>query len=63
MDVSYPGGEKVFDLVAPELGLVLHLTLTREIADDEDGLVGDFRLFDAELEELFRPAPPSSESG
>ena len=45
--------EEVLDLVAPELALVFDLGFAGEVADDEDGLVGDFRFFYAEFEILF----------
>ena len=46
--------KEIFHLVAPELALVFDLDLAGcKILDDQNGLVGDFRLFYAELEELF----------
>lgn len=45
--------EEVFHLVAPELTLVFHFTLSCKVLDHENGLVRHFRFFDAELEEFF----------
>ncbi len=45
--------KQILDLVAPQRRLILHFTLTREIADDKDRLVRDFRLLDTKFEELF----------
>src|SRR6185437_10397329 len=45
--------KEVFHLVAPQLALIFDFTLACKIFDDENGLVGDFRFFDAKLEELF----------
>lgn len=45
--------KKILDLVAPELALVFDLLLIGEILYHQDGLIGDLRLFNAELEELF----------
>ena len=45
--------EEVLYLVAPELALVFDLAFAGEVADDEDGLVGDFRFFYAKFEILF----------
>ena len=45
--------EEVFDLVAPELGLVLDFSFTGEIFYDEDRLVGDLGFLDTEFKILF----------
>lgn len=45
--------KEIFHLVAPELALVLYFTLACKVFDHENGLVGHFRLFDAEFEEFF----------
>jgi hypothetical protein len=45
--------EKVFDLVAPELGLVLDFSFAGEIFYDEDRLVGDLGFLDTKFKILF----------
>src|SRR5579864_8143114 len=45
--------EEIFDLVAPELALVLYFSFAGEIFYDEDRLVGDLGLLDAEFEVFF----------
>jgi len=45
--------EEVFDLVAPELGLVLYFSFAGEIFYDEDRLVGDLGFLDTKFEVFF----------